>query len=110
MAQEPYNEYTLSGLANLFTKQQLEEIAVAAGFTLEKEMHPVRVVVEKETAEELVKFWEASEFGNLFGGLPRELQDPARKELTKMVRGRCPAARSRMVAMEISLWIVVLRK
>ena len=82
MARAPFNEhpYRRSVLAEPITERLMRELLPAAGFAVARlEVHSS--VRTYESAEEIIRFSEASSFGNLFAHLPAELKPAARASL-----------------------------
>jgi arsenite methyltransferase len=84
MTRPPFSEhpYRRSAVAEPITEPQMRELLQVAGFavaTLEIRSR-VRTFA---SADELIRFSEASSFGNLLANLPAELKPAARVELTR---------------------------
>jgi arsenite methyltransferase len=81
LAQPPFSDfpYPQSGVFRV-TEQQLADLLRAAGFAAVS-LDLRRSVRSYESAEELIRFSEASSFGNLFGYLPDQHRPAARAAL-----------------------------
>ena len=82
MARPPFSEhpYRRSVLAEPITEQLMRELLPAAGFAVARlDVHSS--VRTYQSAEEIIRFSEASSFGNLFAHLPAELKSAARAAL-----------------------------
>ena len=82
MARPPYSghPYRRSVMAEPTTEQQMRELLQAAGFAVAALEVRSRVRAFA-SADELIRFSEASSFGNLFANLPAELKPAARAAL-----------------------------
>jgi arsenite methyltransferase len=93
MAQAPFSEhpYLRGVLAEPITEQLMRELLPAAGFAVAR-LEVQSSVRTYDSAEEIIRFSEASSFGNLFAHLPAELKPAARallkQELETIADGR----------------------
>jgi arsenite methyltransferase len=84
MAQPPFNAYPYprTVMVEPITERLVNDLLLAAGFAVAR--LEVRETVRKyQSAEEVIRFSEASSFGNLFAHLPPELKPDAREQLTR---------------------------
>jgi len=84
MAQPPFNAHPFprSVMIEPVTEQMMRDLLPAAGFAITK-LEARETVRRYQSAEEHIRFSEASAFGNLFAHLPPELKPRAREQLER---------------------------
>jgi arsenite methyltransferase len=88
LSRSPYDRYpdSAEGVGHHVDAQELEEVLVQSGFTLESlELEPH--LTHHESAQAALDFMQASSFGNFFGRLPEDLRRPARVEIEAALEG-----------------------
>ena len=103
LAREPYSRYPegMQGRAYWISPDDLRALLVASGFTI-RMIEERTNVQEFQSPEAIIRFSEASSFGNFLGHLPAELRDRARGEIASELAVLMPAGlqrrRERIVA------------
>jgi len=85
LAQAPFRNYPRTqGGVHRVTEQEMDDLLRAAGFAVAR-LEVRRAMRNYDSAEELIRFSEASSFGNLFGHLPQQHQAAARAALQQAI-------------------------
>jgi hypothetical protein len=88
LSRAPYNRYPAAAepVAHRVSAEELAGLLTEAGFAITSiETRPN--VRPEMTAEAVIRFSEASSFGNFLGHLPAELRAPARAEIRRELEG-----------------------
>lgn len=103
LSREPYCRYpeSLDGKAYWVSAEELKALLARSGFEI-KRIEMRSHVQEFSNAEAVIKFAEASSFGNFLGHLPGALREPAREAIVRELERLMPAGlrreRERIIA------------
>jgi len=84
LAKPPFSEFPMRQrpMVHRVSEQEMGELLREAGFAVER-LEVRRAVRKFGSADEMIRFSEASSFGNLLGNFPAEARDAARDILTR---------------------------